>query len=97
MFADVDRGPLHPERVYQAFKRALIRHKMPAIPLHGLHHRWATIALQNGVHPRVVQERLGHSNIVSTLQIHSLVLSTMHDDAAATVASTFMPALILPQ
>ena len=44
-----------------------------------------------GVHPRVVQERLGHSNIAITLQTYSHVLPIMHDDAAATVAALFMP------
>jgi len=82
---------LHPERVYQAFRRALVRHKLPTIPLHGLRHTWATIALQTGIHPRVVQERLGHSNIAITLQAYSHVLPTMHDDAAISVAALFMP------
>ena len=91
VFCGPDGEPLHPERVYQAFRRALIRHKMPTIPLHGLRHTWATIALQAGVHPRVVQERLGHSNIAITLQTYSHVLPTMHDDAAASVAALFMP------
>ena len=44
-----------------------------------------------GVHPRVVQERLGHSNIAITLQTYSHVLPIMHDAAAATVAALFMP------
>ena len=90
-FCGPDGRPLHPERVYQAFRRALIRHKLPAIPLHGLRHTWATIALQTGIHPRVVQERLGHSNIAITLQTYSHVLPTMHDDAATSVAAVFMP------
>lgn len=60
-------------------------------PLHGLRHTWATLALQADVHPRVVQERLGHSNIATTLQTYSQVLPIMHDAAAATVAALFMP------
>ncbi len=68
VFSGDDGGPLHPERMYQAFKRAVIKHRLPRIPLHGLRHTWAPIALQSGVHPRVVQERLGHSNIAITLQ-----------------------------
>ena len=92
VFASDSGGPVHPEHMYQAFKRAVLRHKLPRIPLHGLRHTWATIALQSGVHPRVVQERLGHSNIAITLQTYSHVLPTMHDEAAATVAATFMPA-----
>ena len=93
VFAGNDDGPVHPEHMYQAFKRAVVRHKLPRIPLHGLRHTWATIALQTGVHPRVVQERLGHSNIAITLQTYSHVLPTMHDEAAATVAALFMPGL----
>ena len=96
MFVGDDGGPVHPERMYQAFKRAVIRHRLPRIPLHGLRHTWATIALQSGVHPRVVQERLGHSNIAITLQTYSHVLPTMHDEAAATVAALFMPAPSAP-
>ena len=69
----------------------MIRHHLPPIPLHGLRHTWATLALQMDVHPRVVQERLGHSNIAITLQTYSHVLPIMHDDAAATVAALFMP------
>ena len=91
VFCGPDGEPLHPERVYQAFRRALIRHKLPRIPLHGLRHTWATIALEAGIHPRVVQERLGHSNIAITLQTYSHVLPTMHDDAATSVAALFMP------
>ena len=91
VFCAPDGEPLHPERVYQAFRRALIRHKLPTIPLHGLRHTWATIALQTGIHPLVVQERLGHSNIAITLQTYSHVLPTMHDDAATSVAALFMP------
>ena len=91
VFCEPDGAPLHPERVYQAFRRAVIRHHLPPIPIHGLRHTWATLALQMDVHPRVVQERLGHSNIAITLQTYSHVLPIMHDNAAATVAALFMP------
>ena len=91
VFSGPDGAPLHPERVSQAFRRAVIRHHLPPIPLHGLRHTWATLALQMDVHPRVVQERLGHSNIAITLQTYSHVLPIMHDNAAATVAALFMP------
>ena len=69
----------------------VLRKHRRTIPLHGLRHTWATLALQMDVHPRVVQERLGHSNIAITLQTYSHVLPIMHDSAAATVAALFMP------
>ena len=91
MFCEPDGRPLHPERAYQAFKRRVRKYDLPYISLHGLRHTWATIALENGVHPRVVQERLGHSHNAVTLQTYSHVQPTMHDDAAALVAKLLVP------
>jgi integrase len=53
----------------------------------GLRHTWATLALEQGIHPRVVQERLGHSPIAITLGIYSHVSPTLHDEAAAAFAA----------
>jgi site-specific recombinase XerD len=38
--------------------------------------------LQEGVHPKVVQEMLGHSSISVTLDIYSHVAPTLHREAA---------------
>jgi integrase len=43
-------------------------------------------ALEAGVHPKVVQERLGHANISITLDVYSHVAENVHSDAAAKVA-----------
>ncbi len=48
---------------------------------HGLRHTHATLLLQKGVNPKVIQERLGHSNIGTTLDIYSHVLPDMQDEA----------------
>ena len=56
------------------------------IRLHDLRHTRATLALQGGVHPKVVQERLGHSNISITLDTYSHVIPSMQTDAASRVA-----------
>ena len=42
------------------------------------------------MHPRVVQERLGHSTIAVTLQTYSHVSPTLHSDAAELVAGQFL-------
>ena len=80
-----------PERVYQAFKRRVRKHQVPYLSPHGLRHTWATIALANGVHPRVAQEHLGHAHISITLQTYSHVQPTMHDEAAVLVANLVLP------
>jgi integrase len=49
---------------------------------HDLRHTAATLMLSAGVHPKVVQETLGHSQISLTLDTYSHVLPTMQDEAA---------------
>ena len=50
------------------------------------------MALQAGIHPKVVQERLGHANISITLDTYSHVTVGLHDDAAQKVADLFSEA-----
>ena len=50
-------------------------------------HTWATPALKSGIHPKVVQERLGHATINVTLDTYSHVTAGMQRDAAETVAA----------
>ncbi len=47
----------------------------------------ATLALRAGIHPRVVQERLGHANIRITLDTYSHVLPDLQESAAELVAA----------
>ncbi|CAN5493137.1 hypothetical protein BH24DEI1_BH24DEI1_09520 [soil metagenome] len=47
-----------------------------------LRHTHATLLLKAGVHPKIVSERLGHSNISLTLDTYSHVLPGMQDEAA---------------
>ena len=49
--------------------------------------------LASNVHPKVVQERLGHSSIGITLDTYSHVMPNMQADAAATIDATFQAAL----
>ena len=48
---------------------------------HDLRHTFATIMLQNGEHPKVVQEMLGHAQISETMDTYSHVLPNMQDSA----------------
>ncbi len=52
------------------------------VTFHDLRHTSATILLGAGVHPKIVQERLGHSSITLTMDTYSHVLPTMQEDAA---------------
>jgi len=81
---------VHPEAFSKVFDRRVAVWKLPHLTIHGLRHTWATLALEGGVHPRVVQERLGHSTIAVTLGTYSHVSPTLHDEAARAVASSFL-------
>ena len=77
---------MHPDAVSEMFLRRVRRYRLDRLTLHGLRHTWATLALEQGIHPRVVQERFGHSTISITLGMYSHVGPTLHDEAAETIA-----------
>lgn len=91
VFCHVDGTMLHSERFTRGFSDAVRRLGLPAIRLHDLRHGWATLALQKGIHPKVVQERLGHANIGITLDTYSHVVAELHEEAAEDVAAMFLP------
>jgi integrase len=86
-FCREDGSPLWPRSFSRAFDRHAATASLPAIRLHDLRHTHATLALSAGVHPKVVQERLGHATIAITLDTYSHVLPGMQEDAAAKVAA----------
>ena len=55
---------------------------MPKIRFHDLRHTCATLLLQAGVHPKIVQERLGHASITMTLDTYSHVIPGMQKEAS---------------
>lgn len=57
--------------------------ELPAIRFYDLRHTSATLLLAAGVHPKVVQERLGHTQIGITLDTYSHVVPTMQLEAAS--------------
>jgi integrase len=81
--------PLHPDRFTRTFSAAVRRSGLRPIRLHDLRHTWATLALQAGVHPKVVSERLGHATTSITLDIYSHVQPELDAQAATTVAQLF--------
>jgi integrase len=89
VFCHPDGTMVHPERFSRGFSEAVCRIGLPRIRLHDLRHGWATLALQAGIHPKVVQERLGHANIGITLDTYSHVVAGLHEDAAEQVAALF--------
>jgi integrase len=59
---------------------------LPEIRLHDLRHTHATLALQAGIHPKVVSERLGHATVSITLDNCSRAIPAMQEEAAVRIA-----------
>jgi integrase len=87
VICDVFGKPIHPKTLSYYFERAVKKSGLQRIRLHDLRHSHATLALKAGVHPRVVQERLGHANVGITLDTYSHVSMPMQAEAADLVAS----------
>lgn len=71
--------PMDLSKVRRLFKAALRRAGLPQVRLYDLRHTHATLLLSLGENPKVVSERLGHSNISITLDTYSHVLPTMQE------------------
>jgi integrase len=67
--------------VVDEFKKLLKKADLPDIRFHDLRHSAATLLLSLGVHAKVVQEMLGHTQISMTMDIYSHVLPSMQLDA----------------
>lgn len=82
VFSRPDGRPLRPNSVSRAFQNIARSLSLQNFSLHSLRHAHATIMLQQGVHPKIVQERLGHSSISTTLDIYSHVVPGLQKAAA---------------
>lgn len=77
-----DGSPVNPDSLSSAWRRLLRRHNLPPVRFHDLRHAHATLMLLQGVHPKVVSERLGHASVGITLDTYSHVLPSMQSQAA---------------
>ncbi len=70
-----------PDSLTQKWERFCKTHKLKHIRLHDLRHTCATAMLKAGVSPKVIQTRLGHADISTTMNIYAHSLPSMNRDA----------------
>ena len=80
--ARTDGRCLKPDSFTVAFKKFARGFGMPSLRFHDLRHTHATLLLRQGIHPKIVSERLGHATIAITLDTYSHVLPGMQAEAA---------------
>ena len=85
-----DGEPKQPTSLTHEFTYLVGRVKgLPKVRFHDLRHSHATQLLAAGVHPKIVQERLGHSTITVTMDLYSHVSETMQSDATARLDAAY--------
>ncbi|WP_163550269.1 tyrosine-type recombinase/integrase [Candidatus Frankia nodulisporulans] len=90
LFCWPDGAYIHPDSVTDWFQQHARAAGLPVIRLHDVRHSYATAALKSGVHPKVVSERLGHTDVAFTLRTYSHVIPGMDEAAAGLVAGVIL-------
>lgn len=84
VFANEVGKPIAPSNLRRrSFKPLLEKAELPQIRFHDLRHSAATLLMSQGVNPKIVSERLGHSRVSITLDLYSHVTPTIQREAAA--------------
>jgi integrase len=82
VFSSWNGKPLHPSSVKTWRKRFTARKELPYIRFHDLRHTSGTLLLNQGVHMKTISARLGHSNILTTMNIYGHALESADREAA---------------
>jgi integrase len=91
VFTTGSGAPLNPSNIRNRNLRRLIsKAGLPTIRFHDLRHTCATLLLSKNVHPKIVQEMLGHATVAITLDTYSHVLPGMGDHAATAMEDALL-------
>ena len=82
VFRYFDGSPILPRGYSGAFKKIMRQAGLEGYRLHDARHAHASLMLKQGVHPKIVQERLGHAKVGTTLDIYSHVAPGLQEAAA---------------
>ena len=89
VFATPFGTPLDHSNVTKEFKRTLKAAALPNMRLHDLRHSCASLLVAQGVHMKVVQDVMGHSQISVTADTYAHVARPSRQDAAAKLDEVF--------
>jgi len=82
VFSTIEGKPLRPNTITLAWQTTAAKAGVKVIRLHDARHTHASLMLKQGIHPKIVQERLGHATIAVTLDTYSHVAPGLQEAAA---------------
>lgn len=78
-------GLIHPQNLRRAIESAVKKAGVRRLTPHGFRHTFASVALASGIHPKIVQEMLGHASSELTMDVYSHTTSSLKEDAIAKI------------
>jgi integrase len=93
IFCEADGSVWHPDSLTQSFRRFVRESGLRQITFHELRHSHATQLLKEGIHPKIVSERLGHATVAITMDTYSHVLEGMQEETADRLDKAYAPLL----
>jgi len=99
VFCHDDGTPLLPNSVSHAWIKLVRKVGLNGVRFHDCRHTHASLLLGQKVHPKIVQDRLGHSSIQTTLDLYGHVAPSLKEDAAKAFDRAFSEGMkkVLPE
>jgi integrase len=91
VFGDVEGKPWRPNTITRAWETMASHAGVKVIRLHDARHTHASIMSKQGIHPKIVQERLGHASIQMTLDTYSHMAPGLQEAAAVRSDDVVIP------
>ena len=90
LICDYGGRPMRPDGFSRAFKATAVKAGLPAaVRLHDARHAVATAWLEQGLHPAIASNALGHTSPAFTMSQYQHVVDGMGDKAAAALEAAF--------
>jgi integrase len=83
--------PLEERNVLRRFQNLCERNHLPKLRLYDLRHTHASLLIYQGVHPKKISERLGHSSIKLTMDTYGHLFEGSDRDSADRIERLFAP------
>ena len=82
LFIQGNGKPISPDTINHWLRKFIKKNDLPYITPHGLRHTFSTLQITAGVDLRTLQERTGHSNASTLLDIYSHAIKSAQKNAA---------------